>query len=60
MKGDYKYEIACKADDIAQERYGKAYEDLSQELQLVIFDEAGTSYFENLQCQRDIIAEGIR
>ena len=41
---DYKYWITCKADEIAEDEYGKDYYDLTDEEQGKVYQKATASY----------------
>lgn len=40
MSGDYKYDMQLIAERIAQEQYGKDFDDLSTDLQIEVFGDA--------------------
>jgi hypothetical protein len=55
MSGDYKYEISLLADEIALKRHGKDYYELPEPVQVAIFNEAGTAYFERKICRSEFM-----
>ena len=43
---DYKYQMQLIAEEMAEERYGKDFYDLPQDVQFTLYDEAMNQYVE--------------
>jgi hypothetical protein len=46
MSSDYKYDMQMIAEELAEERYGKDFYDLPDEVQYRLYDEAMNQYVE--------------
>jgi len=46
MSGDYKYDMQMIAEELAEERFGKDFYDLPQDVQFQLFEEAMGQYVE--------------
>lgn len=54
---DYKYAIQSRADELAQERYGKDFYDLTDEQQYKLFTEAEESEGDALSARADLLRD---
>ncbi len=60
MSGDYKYEIQLIAEELAEERYGKDFYDLSQDEQYTVFTEAQKQWVERQCDHADYLRKAAR
>lgn len=47
MQGDYKYAAQVKAEELAEERYGKDYYDLPEDVQCKLYEEGMQAYIDS-------------
>jgi hypothetical protein len=60
MSGDYKWDIQCIAEDIAQEAHGKEFYELSDGLQYMVYQKAAETYFNRMADRADYLRKAER